>query len=239
MDGMLLTVSGVGFLLGLRHALDPDHVVAVTAIASERAGLRRASLVGACWGLGHAVSLTLAAGAILVLKLSVPDKLAAALEAAVALMLVGIGAAAISGALRYRLHAHAHDHDGRPHVHFHAHRSGEAHGPHGHRHALGGGMKPFLVGCVHGLAGSAGLALLALGTAPSLAAGLAYVAMLGAGSIVGMLLLSGLMSLPLAYLQARYAVLHGRAQLAAGAVSVALGVWLLGRHALEIGRAHV
>lgn len=234
MDGMLLSVSGVGFLLGLRHALDPDHVVAVTAIASERAGLRRASLIGACWGLGHALALTLAAGAILALKLSVPVGVATALEATVALMLVGIGAVAIKAALRYRLHAHAHDHDGRAHVHFHAHPSGEAHAEHRHRHALGGGLKPFLVGCVHGLAGSAGLALLALGTAPSLGAGLAYVAMLGMGSLVGMLLLSGLMSLPLAYLQSRYAVLHGRAQLAAGAVSVAFGCWLLGRHALAL-----
>lgn len=232
MDGMLLTVSSVGFVLGLRHALDPDHVVAVTAIASERAGLRRASLVGACWGLGHALSLTLAGALILVLKLSVPKQLAAALEAAVGLMLVGIGAAAIRAALRYRLHAHAHAHDGRAHIHFHAHRSGEPHAGHRHRHPLAGGLKPFLVGCVHGLAGSAGLALLAAGTAPSLPAGIAYVATLGAGSLVGMLLLSGLMSLPLAYLQARYAILHGRAQLAAGALSVALGFWLIGRQVL-------
>lgn len=228
---MLFTLAGVGFVLGLRHALDPDHVVAVAAIVSERISLRRSVLVGSLWGLGHALSLTLAGGAILALKLSVPAALAEALEAAVAVMLVGLGWSAIRAALRYRLHAHAHDHDGRAHVHFHAHHAGEAHAAHRHRHPGGGGLRPFLVGCVHGLAGSASLALLALGAAPSLLAGLVYIALLGGGSIAGMLVLSGLMSLPFAYLQERYGALHGRVQLAAGVASLAFGLWLLGHRA--------
>ena len=227
-----LTVAGVGFVLGLRHALDPDHVVAVSTLVSERAGLRRSSRVGALWGLGHALSLTAAGGVILALKLSVPEAVAGGLESLVALMLVALGLAAVRGALRYRLHAHAHAHahGGAAHVHFHAHRA-SAPETHGHRHALGNGLKPFLVGMVHGLAGSAGLALLALGSAPSLLAGLAYIAMLGAGSLLGMLAMSVLMGLPLAVLGARCAALHRRVQLAAGTSSVALGLWLLSRHA--------
>lgn len=231
MDARLATVVGVGFVLGLRHALDPDHVVAVTAIVSERGALRRTRLVGLFWGLGHALSLSAAGGAILALKLTVPDTVAQALESVVALMLVGLGASAIRSTPRYRLHAHAHAHDGSEHVHFHAHQRGDG-GRHHHGHPMSDGLKPFLVGLVHGLAGSAGLALLALGTAPSVAAGLAYIAMLGAGTVAGMLVLTVLMSLPLAYAKARYPLLHGRVQLTAGAASAAFGLWLLGHQIL-------
>lgn len=231
MDGMLTTVIGVGFVLGLRHALDPDHVVAVTTLATGKVGWRRTSMVGAFWGLGHALSLGAAGGAILALRLSVPPAAAGFLEAVVGAMLVALGAVAVRRALRWRLHAHPHAHDGRTHVHFHAHQRGERQ-THDHRHPLREGLRPFLVGLVHGLAGSAGLALLALGAAPSLAAGLAYLAVFGVGSIAGMLMLSALMSLPLAYLEARYAALHRGVQLTAGAASVAFGLWLLGQHAL-------
>jgi len=226
MDGMLATVVGVGFVLGLRHALDPDHVMAVTTLASDRIGWRRSSAVGAFWGLGHALSLAVVGGAILALRLSVPREVGDALEAVVALMLVGLGAAAVRRALRWRLHAHPHEHDGSVHVHFHAHRADAPEG-HRHPHPLRGGLRPFLVGLVHGLAGSAGLALLALGAAPSFAAGFAYIVMLGLGSMAGMLILSGLMSLPLAYLEARYAAFHRGVQLVAGAASVAFGLYLL------------
>lgn len=226
MDGMLATVTGVGFVLGLRHALDPDHVVAVTALASAKAGVRRTSMIGAFWGFGHALSLGLAGGLILALRLNVPERVSAALESAVAVMLIVLGLVAVRRALRSRLHAHPHEHDGQVHVHFHAHRPGQTE-RHDHRHALRGGLRPFLVGLVHGLAGSAGLALLVLGAAPSLAAGLAYIVMLGLGSLAGMLILSALMSLPLAYLESRYAAFHRGVQLVAGLASVGFGVYLL------------
>src|SRR5919198_4743690 len=189
-DGMLATVVGVGFVLGLRHALDPDHVVAVTTLASEKTGLRRTSLVGAFWGLGHALSLALAGGTILALRLRVPPAVGDALEAVVGAMLVILGAAALRRAARVRLHAHPHAHGGQVHVHFHAHDRARAPGDaigHHHPHPFRGGLRPFLVGLMHGVAGSAGLALLALGAAPSLAAGLTYIAILGLGWIAGML----------------------------------------------------
>jgi ABC-type nickel/cobalt efflux system permease component RcnA len=223
---MLSSVVAVGFVLGLRHALDPDHVVAVTALASGKRGLGRTSLIGAFWGLGHALSLSAAGGLILALRLSVPRGLAALMESIVGVMLIGLGALAVRAALRFRLHAHPHQHDGATHVHFHAHRAGEP-SRHDHAHPLRGGLRPFMVGLVHGLAGSAGLALVALGAAPSLTAGLAYIAMLGVGSIAGMFVLSALMSLPLGYLESRYAGLHRGLQLLAGALSVAFGAWVL------------
>jgi ABC-type nickel/cobalt efflux system permease component RcnA len=229
-DGMVATVAGVGFVLGLRHALDPDHVVAVTTLASQKIGLRRTSLVGAFWGLGHALSLGAVGGVILALRLTVPPAAGHALEAVVAVMLVVLGTLALRRALRWRLHAHPHQHDGTTHVHFHAHHR-ETPQEHGHPHPFQGGLRPFLVGLVHGLAGSAGLALLALTAAPTLAAGLAYLAIFGVGSIAGMLLLSTLLSVPLAYVEGRYATLHRAVQLAAGAVSVAFGLFVLWEHA--------
>jgi len=233
MEGFPWSVAGVGFVLGLRHALDPDHVVAVSTIVSERAGLRRSSLVGTLWGVGHALSLGVAGGLIMVLKLNVSDGVAAALESVVAAMLIGLGAVALRKALGYRIHAHSHAHDGSSHVHFHAHGPGQPES-HVHPHAMAGGLRPFVVGLVHGLAGSAALSLLALAAAPSLLAGLGYIAMLGAGSVLGMLTLSVVMALPLALLEARYAALQRCVQVAAGAASLLLGVWLLARHALVL-----
>jgi hypothetical protein len=127
------------------------------------------------------------------------------------------------------VHAHAHAHDGREHLHFHAHRVDEPHA-HRHGHELVGGLRPFLVGLIHGLAGSAGLALVALGSAPTWLAGLVYVATLGAGSALGMIALSALLSLPLTLLESRYAALQRRLQLAAGAWSLGLGLYLLVQH---------
>ena len=233
MEALPWSIAGLGFVLGLRHALDPDHVVAVSTLVSKRAGLRRSSMVGTLWGLGHALSLGVVGGLIVMLKLRVPEAAATALESVVAAMLIGLGVAAMREALRHRVHAHVHVHEGRDHVHFHAHRQGEPES-HAHGHALAGGLKPFAVGLVHGLAGSAALSLLALATAPTLLAGLGYVAMLGAGSMLGMLALSVLMALPLALLEARYASLHRKLQFASGAASLLLGVWLLAQHALAL-----
>jgi high-affinity nickel permease len=228
---MAATVAGVGFVLGLRHALDPDHVVAVTTLASQKIGLRRTSpLVGAFWGLGHALSLGLAGGAILMMRVTVPAAVTSVLESLVAAMLVILGALALRKALRWKVHAHPHRHDGTTHVHFHAHAREQAQ-VHHHPHPLQGSLRPFVVGTVHGLAGSAGLALLALSAAPTFGAGLLYLAIFGIGSVAGMLLLSAVLSVPLAYVEARYATLHRAVQVAAGTVSVAFGLYLLWQYA--------
>jgi ABC-type nickel/cobalt efflux system permease component RcnA len=222
---LLLTTAGVGFVLGLRHALDPDHVAAVSTILGTQGSLRRSSLVGTFWGLGHALALLVAGGALLVLRLSVPPAVERWMESAVAVMLVILGAAALRSGLRgVTLHAHRHAHDGREHVHLHAHHA-EAAAAHDHAH-LRFGLRPFLVGAVHGLAGSGAVAVLALSAAPSLAAGLAYILALGLGAVAGMLVLSTLLSLPLALMPQRHAELHRRFQLLAGACTVALGLWL-------------
>ncbi len=224
MDGFVWSAAGIGLVLGIRHALDPDHVVAVSTIASEQRNLFRSSMIGAFWGLGHALALMLAAGAVLALKLQIGPSVGRWLESGVAVMLVALGLVAIRRGLReWTIHAHRHEHDGHDHVHVHTHHA--ARNEHAHRHILGFGVRPFSVGVAHGLAGSAGLAILAVGTTSSVAAGLIYIAMLGLGSAAGMMMLTGIMSLPLVLLAGRYKTSRVAVQLVAGVGSVAFGLW--------------
>lgn len=227
----------LGFVLGLRHALDPDHVVAVSTIVSGEPDWRRSSLIGGFWGLGHATSLLTLGGLIVALRLNITELAASRLEIIVAVMLVGLGLYAIRAARAgFRLHAHPHRHDpgGREHVHVHVH----AHPPHEqpvhqHVHTLKFGLRPFLIGLVHGVAGSGGLALLVMATAKTATAGFLYMGALALGAMVGMGLLSGLLTLPLAALRARYETLHLRFQMLSGVCSVAFGLWLFSEHLKE------
>jgi len=228
MDGFLLSAAGIGLVLGIRHALDPDHVVAVSTIATEQRNVVRSSMVGAFWGLGHALSLMCASGLLLALKLRIGAPVGRWLEAVVAGMLVVLGGLAIRRGVReWTVHAHRHVHDGHEHVHLHVHEPGEHDVEHAHRHVFGFGWKPFSVGVAHGLAGSAGLAILAVGATSSAAAGLVYIAMLGLGSAAGMMVLTGIMSLPLMLLAGRYTTLRGAIQFVAGVGSVLFGLWWL------------
>ena len=226
-DGMIITALAVGFVLGLRHALDPDHIVAVSTILSECKSLRRSSLVGTFWGLGHTFSLLLVGVAVVSFKLNLSERVAAWLEFVVALMLVALGVKAVVTAVRgWKLHAHAHEHDGQKHVHLHVHRPGQA-AIHRHRHILGVGMRPFIVGMVHGLAGSAGLMLLVLATIPSAIVGMLYIAVFGVGSIGGMFLMSTLISLPFLLVGRRLSLFGKVLQAAVGVVSLAFGLYLI------------
>ena len=190
LTGMFLSVLGLGFVLGLKHALDPDHLVAVSTIVGESASLKRSSLVGTFWGLGHTSSLMLVGTAVIALKLQISDRLALWTELAVALMLVALGVKAILGLLRgWKLHIHEHKHGGRAHAHLHFHRLGEE-PTHEHHHLIRFGSRPFLVGMVHGMAGSAPLTILVLAAIPSAFAGMIYICIFGLGSIGGMLIAS-------------------------------------------------
>lgn len=226
-DGMVITALSVGFVLGLRHALDPDHIVAVSTIVSECKSLRRSSLVGTFWGLGHTLSLLVVGLAVVSFKLNLSERVAVWLEFVVALMLVALGAKALVTAVRgWKLHAHTHEHDGQKHVHLHIHRPGEA-GTHQHRHILGLGMRPFLVGMVHGFAGSAGLMLLVLATIPSAIVGMLYIVVFGVGSIGGMILMSSAISLPFLLIARRLSLFGRVLQASVGVVSLGFGLYLI------------
>ena len=226
-NGMLITVLGFGFVLGLRHALDPDHLIAISTIVGEHRSLKKSSLVGTFWGLGHTAALLAAGVGVIMLKLRVSATVALWLELVVAVMLILLGARALAKALRgWKLHMHAHTHDGHRHIHLHLHRRGEEHG-HRHRHLLGFGARPFLIGMVHGLAGSAGLMLLVLATIPSAIAAIVYVGIFGLGSVGGMLVMSGLMSLPFILGGRRFGAVSEGLQLCAGLASCAFGAFLV------------
>ncbi|MCA1564439.1 MAG: hypothetical protein LC803_02035 [Acidobacteria bacterium] len=229
---------GLGFVFGLKHATEVDHIVAVSAVVSEQRKLARALLVGALWGAGHTASLVVAGVLVLALRVAIPARVADWLEFGVALMIIGLGASALARALRRRQRADAHihrhrHHDGLSHVHVHFHERGTEHAAHVapaaaavHTHALARvGFKPFVVGAVHGLAGSAALTLLVLAQIDSAAHGLLYLAVFGLGSISGMVLMSGLIGLPFALAARRVSGLHFGLQTAAGAVSIVFGLW--------------
>jgi ABC-type nickel/cobalt efflux system permease component RcnA len=227
MDTSIATALAFGFLLGLRHALDPDHLVAVSTIVSEHKSIRRSSLVGTFWGLGHTVSLFAMGLVVLLLKTSIPESARPWMEMPVALMLVLLGASAIWRATRGRglkIHTHVHEHDGEsPHKHVHLH-DGQKH-DHEHR-AFRVGRRPFIVGIVHGFAGSAAAIPAVLAAIPSVALGLAWIAVFGIGSIGGMLLMSAMIGLPFAMTARRFSIINGSIRLLAGLFSVAFGLML-------------
>lgn len=226
----LLALLGVGLAFGLKHATEVDHIVAVSTIVSEHRSLWRSAMVGALWGMGHTVSLIAVGVVALALRVAIPEWVAIWLEFGVALMIVGLGTSALLRALRNRreFHLHRHQHDGVSHVHVHFHNRGTAHeGPvAAHSHAVSiVGIKPFLVGAMHGLAGSAALMWLVLTQTQSLMVGLVYLGVFGVGSILGMVLMSGLVGLPFVLTSRRLSVIHYSLQTFAGALSIVFGLW--------------
>lgn len=192
-DLHFMTMLGLGFLLGMRHALDADHVAAVSTMLAQRPDLRRSGFIGLCWGCGHTAVLLIVGLAVLTLKITIPGAVAQVIESVVGVMLVALGLALAVTLYREQWHLHAHEHDGARHVHLHSHRLGE---DHAHRHAWRDSLPPLLVGMVHGLAGSAALMLVVLSAVHTFWEGIAYILLFGAGSILGMVTLGVLISLP-------------------------------------------
>ena len=240
MDASLLAALTLGFSLGLRHALDPDHLVAVSTIVSEHKSLARSSLVGTFWGLGHTASLLIIGLVVILLRSSIPNRVALWMEMCVAVMLIGLGANVIWKVGRergFKFHKHEHAHDGQPaheHIHFHSHAD------HDHRHRIFRfGRRPFVVGMVHGMAGSAALSMGGLMTIPSVAFGLIYIAVFGLGSIGGMLLMSAIIGAPFAVTAQRFSKINGGIRLLAGLLSVAFGFILAWKLLSEIAAAQL
>jgi nickel/cobalt exporter len=233
-----LAILGLGLVFGLKHATEVDHVIAVSTIVSEHRSFLRAALVGGVWGVGHTISLVLVGIVVLALRVTIPEQVSGWLEFCVALMIIGLGVAAFARALRRRsgVHVHKHQHDGLAHAHVHFHEQDTSHaGPvEPHSHAVRRvGLKPLLVGAMHGLAGSAALTLLVLTQIESAALGLLYLAVFGLGSILGMLLMSGLIALPFVFSARKLTGIHYGLQAAAGVFSIAFGFW----YAYETGTA--
>ncbi|MBI2997143.1 MAG: urease accessory protein UreH [Deltaproteobacteria bacterium] len=225
MEPSLYAAFALGLILGIKHALDADHLIAVSTIVGEHKNLKWASLIGAFWGLGHTTTLFAVGLLVIGLRVTIPPRLALGLEFLVALMLVFLGAGILWRSLRdERLHAHVHAHNPETHTHFHLHGTSEE--DHGHPHPFRSMRKPFLVGMVHGLAGSAALMLLVLTTIPSPFAGLAYILIFGVGSVGGMLALSSMIAVPFILTARRFTLLNQWIRIIAGTASVGFGLFL-------------
>ena len=195
----ILTTIGLGFMLGLKHALDADHLIAVTTIISNQKSLRSSSLAGTVWGIGHTMSLLFIGLMVIFLQIHISEVVALTLESCVALMLIMLGIQNLWKLYRGEL----------PHVH----------GKKGHKHSL-------LVGIVHGMAGSAALMLLILATIQSSNLQLLYIMIFGLGSIIGMTMMSTLIGLPFVLAMNKSIRTHALIRGVAGTSSVVFGLFL-------------
>ncbi|HEY6118611.1 MAG TPA: hypothetical protein VIV66_01570 [Pyrinomonadaceae bacterium] len=236
----VFTLLGLGLVFGLKHASEVDHIVAVSTIVSEQRNVFRSSLIGGLWGIGHMASLLVVGVLVLLFRVTISPAIAGWLEFGVALMIIGLGVLALMRVLRGRddVHIHRHDHDGvsHVHVHFHERHNKEEHRKFPHSHAVSRvALKPFLVGAMHGLAGSAALTLLVLTQINSMFLGILYLLCFGAGATGGMLLMSGLIGLPFALSARRLSRISYGLQTGAAALSIAFGLW----YAYAIGRGNL
>jgi high-affinity nickel permease len=191
-----LTLLSLGFMLGLRHALDSDHVAAVSTVLTQRPSLKASGLIGFSWGIGHTLMLLLVGLIVLWFRVPVPELLAQVAEGLVGVMLVVLGGLLGVKLVKERWHVHQHDHDGSRHVHLHSHAVVV---DHGHPHWWRESVRPLCIGMAHGLAGSAALLLLVVSSARTVTEGLVYIAVFGCGSILGMMLIGLALSLPVVW----------------------------------------
>jgi len=229
----------------MRHATDADHVIAVSTIVARQRRIGVAAWIGALWGVGHTLTILAVGGAIILFGLVIPPRLGLTMEFSVALMLVLLGLLNLTGALRWiqdslgtasdPFHSHAHSHDDYIHSHRHGHRPGE----HGHAEdrtpqawldrTFGGlgvynALRPVAVGLLHGLAGSAAVALLVLATVREPQWGVAYLLVFGAGTVAGMMLITAALALPITYAAGRFAHVNRYLAMASGVLSLAFGL---------------
>jgi hypothetical protein len=215
----VFTGSALGTLLGMRHALEPDHLTAVSTLVTGERSSMRAALLGASWGVGHTLSLVAVGGVLIVLRAEMPAHVADLFELLVAIMLVALGVRAISIAVRQGPVGPAHTyHHGRV-VHKHAGAT-----PHVHVGHWTLARRPLLVGAVHGLAGSGALTALVLATLTSTAARLTYMTLFGFGSTLGMAVLSVMLGWPLAKIGANRTITRALS-IAVGCLSIGLGLF--------------
>jgi high-affinity nickel permease len=246
----LPAIAALGFFLGMRHATDPDHVIAVSTIVTRARGTKSAALIGAVWGVGHTLTILIVGAGIILLGWVIPVRLGLSLELSVGIMLIILGGMNLSGMLARipagpATHSHAHPHGDYVHTHTHGHD------PEAHSHTADQTpvawldrhfgrlnfyqlLRPLVVGVVHGLAGSAAVALLVLATIPSPAWAIAYLVVFGVGTVVGMMLITALIALPAAYAERRRAAWQRGLRLASGLVSLGFGLFL----AYQVGIVH-
>ncbi len=226
-----LAILALGVVLGLRHSLDPDHLIAVSNIVSEYRNPLRAFWVGFSWGLGHTTTLFLIGIVIISFHLTIPDRLVQLFESFVGIMLIGLGIQVIYNFRKKKAHQHIHVHNEGTHQHFHSHAQNLGHGEEHHR--VAGIGKPFfrkksyLVGTIHGMAGSAALTLLVLASIDSPLVGIGYILLFGLGSVLGMGIMTVFISLPFIFSAVRLPVFNRCLQFSVGTLSILFGSFII------------
>ena len=220
----------LGLLIGMKHAVEADHVAAVASLAGRNQSLRDALRMGLAWGLGHTVALFAVGAVVLSLGTVLPERIALILEFGVGIMLVWLGLDVIRRLIKARIHFHAHQHvDGTKHFHAHSHANEGAHNRlrHEHKHRRAITLRALAVGLMHGMAGSAALILLTLGQIDSLWVALAYMALFGLGSMLGMAALSIIIAVPLQRMAKHLTWAHSSVNAMVGIVTIGIGAWVM------------
>ncbi|HID66858.1 MAG TPA: high frequency lysogenization protein HflD [Roseibacterium sp.] len=233
LESLEITSSGgfllLGFFVGMIHAFESDHLAAISTLATDNK--KQLVLRGAVWGLGHTTTLLILSTAVVLFSFVLTEAGAAALEFAVGIMLVILGADVLRRMRKQKLHVHVHSHgDHTPHIHIHSHEAEAAthtHTADDHAHPAGFPLKALSIGLVHGAAGSAAIIVLAAASAGSAYVALGYVALVGIGSVLGMALLSAVISLPLGMVPKNIKWLNVTARLAIAAVAIAFGATIM------------
>jgi sulfite exporter TauE/SafE len=243
----LLSIIAVGFFLGMRHATDPDHVIAVSTIVTHEPSVKRSAVIGAAWGIGHTLTILAVGGAIILFKVTLPPRLGLAMEMAVAVMLIWLGIKNLGPLLTWNAErsgvieqtksperAHYHAHGDFIHAHHHASPQAHAHDPKTSpvvkmdrrfgRYGLYQLLRPLIIGVIHGLAGSAAIALLVLSTISNLSWAVAYLFVFGLGTVLGMMLITLTLGSTFVYGQKRFARLGRNLTVAAGMLSLVFGL---------------
>jgi len=244
-----LAILAIGFFLGMRHATDPDHVIAVSTIVSRERSIAKAASIGILWGLGHTLTILGVGAAIILFGLAIPARIGLTMEFCVGLMLILLGVLNLTGAMRWMSqkfspahpkvtgeHAHVHEHDAKLHFHWHSHgATSEHHGeslaaPQSFQRFVGLGvyqaLRPLFVGIVHGLAGSAAVALLVLSAIRDPKWAVLYLLVFGVGTIAGMMLITSVIALPFSFAGYRFAWLNRGLITGSGILSLAFGLFI-------------
>lgn len=227
---MNLSLLVLGFLIGMRHAVEADHVAAVASLATKNTSLRDTIKHGAVWGLGHTITLFMFGSIALLADTIIPKDLAAFLELSVGIMLILLGADVLYRLYKKRIHFHAHKHhDGIKHFHAHSHAGENNHkkSAHNHKHIKTFPKRALIVGLMHGMAGSAALILITLQSVQYLSTGLIYIGLFGLGSIVGMAILSAIIAVPLCYSSKNLTWAYNSLHIIIAIVTLSIGIMMV------------
>jgi high-affinity nickel permease len=216
--GSFALIASIGFLLGMRHATDPDHVIAVSTIVSKERGLLRAGLIGALWGVGHTLTIFIVGIAIILFKIAIPTRLGLSMEFSVGLMLILLGILNLTGLMQRWMAKADHIHVASTHLHATPKAAGQM--------SLWAFTRPLIVGIVHGMAGSAAIALLVMTTIPTPTREIFYILIFGIGTIAGMMLITACIALPMIYTVRKFSTWNHRLVYASGLLSLCFGLFV-------------